>query len=518
MARKRKPEYKQMAFETAVRNPERYKGILSVVKDYDGRKLDDDCLLEIVSKLYLEGEVSSTRIEILEDTKLEDITNLVKEVNSTRNADGGFPKGYQSRFWTYMRTMSELGIVLARYNKVFKISELAKKLLNEEIDEQELFSIQAMKYNRKSPYRNVSNDFNYFRFILEVLMVLREKKKKLSHEQFIVSLFSKNGNVRKYLNLIEENKFNSLDETYRFLKEKYGVTNRFQTVTKDYPDVVLRLLRITGFITLDYKGKIFIRINEKKLNYIQRILKVEFNLSKEEKENPLMFFYKLNLNSKEYLQIIHEYRYEDKIIVDEYNEQLKNIIKTYNINLEKLTEYINKIGSRRQPPEFKFIPDPLKLEFYISLLIYIKYKDKFKVKPNYKSDELGIPISHAPGNTGDIEVLSLDIYWLIEVTLIRNKTQQYNNETTSVIRHFNKNEYNDKSKKYLSFIAPYIHEDTNEFYKISIIKLAMNNKKNLYIKPYSIEDFTNITVKENNLSDMEDYTLGIYNKLKDTLS
>ena len=42
------------------------------------------------------------------------------------------------------------------------LSQIAKMLMKGEIDEQEAFSIQAVRYNRKSPYRNVSNDFNYY--------------------------------------------------------------------------------------------------------------------------------------------------------------------------------------------------------------------------------------------------------------------------------------------------------------------------------------------------------------------
>lgn len=105
---KRKPTFKQMAFETAVRNPERYIDILTSIKDFENRILDDDCLLEIVSSLYLNGIVGSEFIEISDDTKFSDIKEEVKRVNSTRRADGGFPQGYASRFWTYMRTPSEL--------------------------------------------------------------------------------------------------------------------------------------------------------------------------------------------------------------------------------------------------------------------------------------------------------------------------------------------------------------------------------------------------------------------------
>ena len=131
---KTEAKYKEMAFETAVRNPERYLGILSAIKNFEGKVLDDNCLLEIVSKLYLIGEVSSNEIDISKAVAVKDIKNLVVMVNSTRKAEGGFPEGYASRFFTYMRTLSELGMVYSRYNEVFKISEISKMLISGDID------------------------------------------------------------------------------------------------------------------------------------------------------------------------------------------------------------------------------------------------------------------------------------------------------------------------------------------------------------------------------------------------
>ena len=103
-------------------------------------------LLQVVSSLYLNGIVSSEGVQIDENSTIKNISEAVIKINSTRRADGGFPQGYQSRFWTYVRTVSEMGFVLAQYQQPLKFSEIAIKLINNEIDEQEAFSIQAMKY------------------------------------------------------------------------------------------------------------------------------------------------------------------------------------------------------------------------------------------------------------------------------------------------------------------------------------------------------------------------------------
>jgi hypothetical protein len=516
--KKRIPTYKQMAFDTAVRNPERYIDILTTIKDFEGKILDDEVLLDIVSTLYLKGVVTSREITIDDTTTINDIKDLVIQVNSSRNADGGFPKGYQSRFWTYMRALSELGFVYARYNKEFKLSKIAKMLINREIDEQEAFSIQSMKYNRKSPYRNVSNDFNFFKFILRVLLKLKEQNKSLSYEQFIVATFSENGNVEKFLEIIENNKFKDYDTTFNFIKENYNLTTNYKTTMQDYPDVVRRFFIISGFITIKYSGKKLIQLNENKLDYIQEICSLDFVLTDKEKNDEILFFEKYDSYTAMFLDIAYKYREQDKIQGNIYTKQLYDIIDNYKITEKIIVESIEKIGSKTTViEEFKEIPEPLKLEFFISILIALKYKDKFIIKPNYKADHIGKPYSHAPGNTGDIEVFSKTIYWLIEVTLIRNKTQQLNHETTSVIRHlFSNEEFANHFIKYLSFIAPQIHQDTKTFFDYQIVQSQMEGYE-VYIKPYSIKEFISIITDLKILEDMNKYTKEVINHFKSKL-
>ncbi len=516
---KREPKFKQMAFETAVRNPDRYLEIFKALIDFDGVLLNDENLLKIVSYLYLNNIVKSDKIKIDDKTTFDDIKEEVINVNSTRNSDGCFPKGYQSRFWTYMRTPSELGFVYARYNETFRFSEIAKMLIKGDIDEQEAFSIQSMKYNRKNPYRNVSNDFNFFKFILRVLLKLREKGKSLSYEQFIVAMFSQNGDVENFIEVINENKFPDFESVYQFVEKNYGVTTKFKTVTRDYPDVVRRVLIISGFITIRFSGKKLIKINENKLDYIVDLLKIEFGLSDNQKSNPFAYFKKLEIQNNEFLRLIYRYRKTDKIDGERYINQINDIINIYEIDEEKIIKSIEKIGNRKTIiEEFNEIPEPLKLEFFISILIALKYGNQFAIRPNYKADHIGKPYSHAPGNKGDIELFSKEIYWLIEVTLTRNKTQQLNQETTSVIRHLYSNEeFSDRLKKYLSFIAPIIHEDTERFYQYAMV-MERNPEHNLYLKPYSIDEFVTVTKEKRNFEDMENYTKQVFDTFRKNLN
>lgn len=513
---KRTATYKQMAFETAVRNPERYKKILYAISPFINKILNKETLLQVVSSMYLNGIVKSEGVEISENSTIESIKNAVVSVNSTRRADGGFPQGFQSRFWTYVRTLSEMGFVFAQYEQPLQFSEIALNLIKDEIDEQEAFSIQAIKYNRRSPYRNVSNDFNYFKFILEVL----KQRPRISYEQFIISTFSNDGNVKDFLKIIDENTFGSPTEVEAFLRTKYGTTLKGQTILRDYPDVVLRVLIITGFVSIQFRGKVFIYRNIANDDYINDLISVNVELTNNEKENPSLHFAKLETYNKQLLQIVKKHRIE-LIEKDgfEYVQKVSEIIKLYELNEEKIVESIGNIGtSKNIIPAFKYIAEPLKLEFYLSLILALKYGNEFAIRPNYKADYIGLPISHAPGNTGDIEVYSNNLYWLIEVTLIRNKTQQLNSETTSVVRHFlEDNKINKYLSKYLSFVAPFIHQDTKEFYDYSIVRHKIKDQS-FNLKSYSISEFINVTLASENFSDMNNYTDQVIDNFRNNLN
>lgn len=100
---------------------------------------------------------------------------------------------------------------------------------------------------------------------------------------------------------------------------------------------------------------------------------------------------------------------------------------------------------------------------------------------------MGIPFSHAPGNIGDIEIYNDKLYWLLEATLIRSKTQQINNETVNLFRHIDDNY---KGRKYLTLVAPYIHNDTKLIFKVaSIITMVEKNMISLNSEAQTVADF-----------------------------
>ena len=61
---RREPEYKELNFDTAMRNPERLKDVLVLLKEYDGVLLNDKNLLEIVCEMYVNKIVRSSEFDL----------------------------------------------------------------------------------------------------------------------------------------------------------------------------------------------------------------------------------------------------------------------------------------------------------------------------------------------------------------------------------------------------------------------------------------------------------------------
>lgn len=191
--------FKQMALEVAVRNPERYEDILKTFAKYEGIILNDEGILKVYSQLYLDNVVTTDKLANIVLTE-DYLYKWIKD-NCKHNNEWGYPTGYQAAFTRYLKTLSEFGFIYAQYNQKLRLSPISKALVNGKITLSEAFAVQSMRFWRKSPYRRVLNDFNFFEFIMDALIKLKNKGHKLSINQFNVGLFSDDGDVDDFLNL-----------------------------------------------------------------------------------------------------------------------------------------------------------------------------------------------------------------------------------------------------------------------------------------------------------------------------
>lgn len=509
--------YKQMALEVAVRNPERYEGFLRTYSKFDGHRLDDAGILDIYTQLYLDGVVTTSDFDA-DEVSEKFIRRYIVETK-THNNEWGFPTGYQAGFTRYLKTLSEFGFIYSQYNEPLRLSPMGKAVVSGTLSLSEAFALQSMRFWRKSPYRRVLNDFNFFRFILEVIQRLNEQDRKLSYPQFMLALFSDDGDVDAFLDLISKYKIgNDFDAAYSLAVKKYdqvdaehGKVIKIESSFNDYGNTVFRVLQLTGFITIDYQGVMLLSINSLRNQLLRELMAMDFSIPETAQEDEEEYFQILGSLDSRLLNVILKYRDAQSYSVDGYNQKLKSIVETYELDKDSLAVYLNEVSDGKGDKKaFWYIQAPLKFEFLLSLYLYACYGDEFEYKPNYLCDESGIPYSHAPGNIGDIEVFNSQQYWLIEATLIKGKTQQVNSETINLFRHIDQDK---KGAKYLSLVAPYIHDDTDLLIKVATVVTMSESNSLVFAKPYATRDFVEITNECNSLANMQDYTISFIHQL-----
>lgn len=486
--------YKQMALEVAVRNPERYEDILRVFKKFEGKVLNDSTILDMYVALYMDGALDAN--DLPDNYNEADLKEYIIN-NKSHNNEWGFPTGYQAAFVRYCKTLSEFGFIYSQYNEELKISEVSKKLLNGTITLSEAFAVQSLRFWRMSPYRRVLNDYNYFEFIYKALIKRDEQGHKISYPQLMYSLFSDDGNVDEYINTLDNNKIGSdLEKAYDLVLSNYKgkselhqEPSKLQTAFRDYGNTVFRVLQLTGFINVDYSGVILLSINKNRLPFLNDLLKYNFRITESAKEDYLEYFNLLGSFSNDLENCVLSHREAENYSTLNYNAKIPHIIDAYGLTKESVAEYLSIVSSKGKEGgrPFWFIQAPIKFEFLLTLYAYLCFGDSFEYEPNYKCDDNGIPYSHAPGNIGDIEVYNNSKYWLIEATLITSKQQQSNYETVNLFRHINEKA---SGVKYLSLIAPKIHDDTSMILRAStLISMVENNEIGFYSQPQTTEDF-----------------------------
>lgn len=489
--------FKQMSLEVAVRNPERYEDILKTFTKFDGVVLDDKGVLDVYAQLYLDEAITSDELKDVTITE-NFIRNWIVETRSHNN-EWGYPTGYQAAFTRYLKTLSEFGFIYAQYNQELRLSPVAKALVNGKITLSEAFALQSMRFWRKSPYRRVLNDFNFFEFIIDSMVELKKRGHRMSYNQLMVGLFSDDGNVDNFLSLLEKNKIgDDADKAYALVTRKYSKIDaehakaaKLTSAFRDYGNTVFRVLQLTGFVTVEYTGVLVLTPNESRIPFYKELKACKFVVSESAKEDEEEYFEQLGSfdTTLENLILLHREKVDHSTA--EYNKKIPNIIKSYGLTSDSIEQALVKVsnGDKKGKDTFWFIQDPVKFEFLLTLFVYTYYGDTFEYKPNFICDEAGIPYSHAPGNIGDIEIFNKDRYWLIEATLIRSKNQQVNNETVNLFRHIDDTI---DGQKYLTLVAPYIHEDTKLIFDVaSVITMIKRKMLDLSSSAQSTNEFIN---------------------------
>lgn len=494
--KKRESEYKPLLFTTTLRNPERLKWFLGILKNYDGQILEDDLAITISAEiirvgLYKPTTITSTvkkKIEAKEPLTDKEIRQVMKD-NPQNHKEAGFSKGWPSRFDTWFKIAKELGFVYYENGKKIRFSEIGLKLVDSDHPEfeQQAFLNAFVKYQSNSPFRRVLNENAPLILLLSVI-------KKINSDKDL----NGTGISKLELPLIIFWKDNDAESLYKLIKKirkKYGYNPSWEVIVDicvnkimegnfkkfkpksimvDYPDEFIRKMRLTGLISLRGAGR-FIDINKNELKKIDYALATYSKYKKyTTEEDYFEYMATVDTNLISTLPVT--------ISVSERDKFLTKWIAIY--SWKKIKEELLNLAYKRLTKDdiLKYLSNPIRLEFLISLAIKSKYPN-VRVVPNYPFDDEGLPTSTAGGigDKGDIECFEDINGILVEVTMSEGRIQTVM-EVWPISRHLE--EFSKAVKNSMCyFVAPSIFKDSIR--QIDFVK----EKDQLAIIPKTIEEF-----------------------------
>lgn len=520
----RNAEYKPLLYTTTVRNPERIKYNLYVLKKFENQILTDELATNIVGELIRYGlyrpmKVSDKIKNIWKQTssgefatKLLDKNDVekIQKDNPQKHKEAGFDWGYPSRFATIFDLAKELGFVYFKNGQKIEFSELGNILAeivnveitaNDEISvslenpekEQQVFLQSLARSQRSNPFVKVLNDNIPLLLLLQTIKLINlAGGKGISRQELPILLFWKDNNaVSLYdtiIDLRKEHGFTPSDEVIidicinKIMKGKY---KKFKetSIMHDYTDEFIRKMRMSGLISIRGAGR-FIDINHNEDNKVDYILN-NYSDYKHYEDEYEYFKYMSKIDTELIAQK------SETVSQEETNDLLSEWLKTYNWETIKLE--MKNLANRKPSKDsvLKLLAAPVRLEFLTALAIKARMK-KVIVKPNYASDDTGLPTSTAGGNKGDIECFENGNGILVEVTMSEGRTQTMM-EIWPIQRHLAEFISENNFSAQCIFTAPSIFSDSKD--QIEWVK----DRKNLIIRDYPIEKFAEYLETENTL-------------------
>ena len=290
---KREQQYKPLLFTTTMRNPERLRDFLTILKPYNGKILTNSLILDVVKDIIKNGIY-----ETLPEKKNKEIQNKLKNVETLTDAEvsqiikdspqdhkeAGFDRGWPSRFDTWYKFTKELGFVYYEMDTKIEFSEAGLMLIDNEHPEfqQQIFLNAFVKYQSNNPFKRVLNENAPLILLLETIKRINQDRR-----------FNSKGITRNEIPIVlcwRDNNSEALYEQIVKIREQYSYnpsgevileicdnltngrhnSNKPKTILQDYPDEFLRKMRLTGLITIRGMGR-FVDLNtneQKTIDYV----------------------------------------------------------------------------------------------------------------------------------------------------------------------------------------------------------------------------------------------------------
>lgn len=450
------------------------KDFLAIFNEFDSEILTGEIIEKVAKNLIQKGLYQPMKhTDIVKDKWKNGIELTIQEVekvfvdNPQSHKEAGFERGWASRFDTWYKLGKELGFVYYWQGEKIEFSESGKMLLDKENpqNEQMVFVNAFAKFYRHNPFKRVLNTNVPLILLLETIKFLNQDAEfnntGISKREIPLLLCWKDNNAKNlYLeikNLRKKHGYNPSNEVILELCDNLldKIKRDDDSILGDYPDDFIRKMRLTGLISLRGGGR-FIDVNNKENTTIDYILE-NYKTHKIHTSEKSFFDYIGTIDNK---LISNLTVYKSPIRTT--NKELEKWVNSYTWEVIK-TELLNLATKKSSKDEIlRIIEQPLRLEFLTSLAI-LKKLPNVQVKPNFISDDEGLPVSFAQGGYPDIECIENKDAVLIEVTLLTG-TQQHIRESLSVQRHLD--DYLKRgTKAYSIFISPKAFIDTCRYSK-----------------------------------------------------
>jgi len=516
---------KPWSISTTVRNPERLREFLRVLKRLEGQSFNTNNqikyqVLLIQERLYKPLNIPLKFRSYYEKPDIEIPYKVAEEIFRAQSYEDPPMRGRQS-----VNPLNKLGFSIAREGSgPIIITELGNKFLAGDYDIGYIFFKSLLKLQFPNPWSadfSEKEGFNIMPFVAVMHLIDKlngkSTKRGLDKTEFsifvptLISFDQIDDHVERILEFRKEK--NKDRYILNFAKEFYEtkkVPDKKINNLFDYGDNIMRYFRLTRYfkVSMDplgyywnidlepsrkveieqlldmYSGAAFKFKNlTNYLEYLSDITKPALPWEKKDNLEKIAQSLKnttVNLIEKGNLQITRD---KQEILLTDVQRmsksQLENYIsrlREFNLELKERLKKIKLIGDLKRVEEIIVIlRDSKKLKKYepeqFEKLITEALKiinDEILIRPNYPMDDDGEPVNHSPGNKPDIECYYPTFKAICEVTLNTTKLQ-WVQEGQPVMRHLRDFEVQHQGDEvFCIFIAPQIHNDTYSQFWISV--------------------------------------------------
>lgn len=464
-----KKAFKTYSMSTTIREIERIPDLMNTIirlekenLNFIGCRLDKISKEKYVSEIIKDGFVTSPKVDQFILNKINDKV-ILSDREVAKFMDQAIQRpGWSGRLSNYLNKTESLGFSYRMNNHV-----MTTKLGNFFVS----YPIEAVQWSLINiPVNNpLKRNLNSFTIMGNIANYLKHYKKRTISKENLAVLLSLHSGDDVFNNKLFNNDICEAVKLSPSLSEN---------TIYDYVDEMIRTLMFSGFFTREFNG---IRATDFLLSKIDEILNVSYKKIEE---------FKTINTIEEMISLIDSFSFEETIENNklDISNQLKIKSLSSEFSYDELKGYINQVMNREIPSIKKINQINYQINSGIKRFVWMEWlvalmltkNNDFIITPNLSLDNFGFPISHAGAGKPDIEMNHNGKISTIEVTLISNRTQLLNSETTNLVR--NLKSINGTS---IFLIAPKIHEDVKLFFDY------VSKTQNIQIKGIPIIDFIN---------------------------